>query len=310
MHMHTCIPIYFPSHIDFPLIMETMALNFPRPKLFDNIFDNSLHESKYYTPLEFNDRFTDSPENISLLHINLRSLNRNFEYFENLLYSIKFNFSVIGISETWLHNNSPQLFNIPNYTLIRADRQERRGGGVAFYIADNLKYKIRYDIKFEQAEVLFIEVINDQLKNVVIGLIYRPPNSNFELFFEHCERCLHKLAQENKHVYFLGDFNIYFLSLPRSNINADRLTQLMYSYGFCSFINKPTRINVHSSTLIDNIFSNVSIDNITGGILCSEVSDHLPVVLYVNIKYLFVNRSKMKCIVKKLLIILNFLNKT
>ena len=75
------------------------------------------------------------------------------------------------------------MFNIPNYTLIRADRQERRGGGVAFYIADNLKYKIRYDIKFEQTEVLFIEVINDQLKNVVIGLIHRPPNSNFELFF-------------------------------------------------------------------------------------------------------------------------------
>ena len=51
----------------------------------------------------------------------------------------------------------------------------------------------------------------------------------------------------------------------------------MRSYGFCSYISKPTRINVHSSTLIDNIFSNAFTKKITGGLLCSEVSDHLPI---------------------------------
>ena len=126
--------------------------------------------------------------NISLLHINSRSLNRNFEYFENLLQSLNnLNFSVIGVSETWLHHDSPQLFNLPNYTLIRADREGRRGGGVAFYIADNLKFRVRYDIKFQQTEVLFIEIDNDKLKNCVIGLIYRPPDSKFDLFYNNFE---------------------------------------------------------------------------------------------------------------------------
>lgn len=244
--------------------METMASNLPFPTSLDNIFNDSVNESKYYTPLEFNDTFKDNLDNISLLHINSRSLNRNFEYFENLLHSLNnFNFSVIGVSETWLHHDSPQLFNLPNYTLIRADREGRRGGGVAFYIADNLKFKVRYDIKFEQTEILFIEIDNDKLKNCVIGLIYRPPDSNFDLFYNNFESCLHKTSDENKHVYFLGDFNINFLSLPHDSRNSDRFIHLMRSYGFRSYISKPTRINLHSSTLIDNIFSNAFTKKVT-----------------------------------------------
>ena len=104
--------------------------------------------SNYYTPVEFNNTFSNNPDNFSLLHINSRSLNRNFEYFENLLHSLNnFEFSIIGITETWLHKNSPDMFNLPNYKFIRADRKERRGGGVAFYIAKNFNFKIRSDIK-------------------------------------------------------------------------------------------------------------------------------------------------------------------
>ena len=238
-----------------------------------------VHDSKYYTPQEFNNTFSYTPDNISLLHINSRSLNRNFEYFENLLHSLNnFSFSVIGISETWLNQNSPDIFNLPNYTFIRADRKGRRGGGVAFYIAQNLNFKIRSDIKLSQAESLFIEIDNSNLRNVIIGLIYRPPDTNCELFCDELDLHLHKIGNENKHIFILGDFNINFSPTSGSNNSIDFM-QLMYSYGFSSIINKPTRINPHSSTQIDNIFSNVHNKKTIGGILSSEVSDHLPIFL-------------------------------
>ena len=89
-----------------------------------DILVDDINESKYYTPQEFKNSFSYKPDNISLLHINSRSLNKNFEYVENLLHSLNnFAFSVIGISETWLHQNSPDMFNLPNYKLIRADRK-------------------------------------------------------------------------------------------------------------------------------------------------------------------------------------------
>ena len=246
----------------------------------DNLDDViHVHDSKYYTPLEFNNTFSYNPDNISLLHINSRSLNKNFEYFENLLHSLNnFPFSVIGISETWLHQNSPDMFNLPNYKFIRADREGRRGGGVAFYIDQSLNFKIRSDIKLKQAESLFIEINNPNLKNVIIGLLYRPPDFNCELFCDEFDLYLHKLGNENKHIFLLGDFNIN-LSPLSDNSNSTNFMQLMYSYGFLSTINKPTRINPHSSTQIDNIFSNVHNKKHTGGILCSEISDHLPIFL-------------------------------
>ena len=89
---------------------------------------------------------------------------------------------------------------------------------------------------------------------------------------------LHKIEDENKHVFIFGDFNINFLPSSENN-NSVNFMQLMYSYGFSSIINKPTRINTNSSTQIDNIFSNVYNSKSIGGILCSEVSDHLPIFL-------------------------------
>ena len=44
------------------------------------------------------------------------------------------------------------MFNLPNYKLIRADRKGRRAGGIALYVAQNLKFKVRSDVKLSHAE--------------------------------------------------------------------------------------------------------------------------------------------------------------
>ena len=62
----------------------------------DNYIENS-YNSKYYTPQEFNNMFYSNPNDISLLHANLRSLNRNFEYFENLLHTLN-NFKLLVLA--------------------------------------------------------------------------------------------------------------------------------------------------------------------------------------------------------------------
>ena len=257
-----------------------------------DIFIENSQDSKYYTPQEFSNEFNSTPDNLSLFHANIRSLNKNFEYLVDLLHSINnFPFSVIGLSETWLHENSPDMFNLPNYKLIRADRNGRRGGGVALYISQNLKFKVRTDVKLSHAESLFIEIDNSSSKNIVIGLIYRPPDSNIDLFHDELEYFLYKIGNENKHIFMLGDFNINFL--PSSdNSNSTNFMKLMYSFGFLSVINKPTRINLNSSTQIDNIFSNVHNNKTIGGILCSEVSDHLPLFLTCECKLSYPKSNK------------------
>ena len=112
----------------------------------------------------------DNLDDVKLLHINARSLSKNFDDLQNLLNSLHpFKFTIVGVTETWLHHTSPPLFDLRNYTLVRADRVRRKGGGVAFYVADHLNFKIRYDIKFDQTEVMLIEINNLQNKNLIIG---------------------------------------------------------------------------------------------------------------------------------------------
>ena len=43
-------------------------------------------------------------------------------------------------------------------------------------------------------------------------------------------------------------------------------------------ITKPTRITLHSTTLIDNSFTNVTTVNMKCGVLCNDISYHLPIV--------------------------------
>ena len=244
------------------------------------------HNSKYYSPDDFNRSLSLNPEfthpgsntylnnHFSLLHVNARSLNKNFDALELLIMSInQFPFSVIGITETWLHSNSPSIFQLQNYNFIRADRVHGKGGGVGMYINKQLRFKTRPDIHIEGAEDIFIEVINNKEKNIIIGTIYRPPHNDMDNFSGSLDATLHTVLQENKIVYLMGDYNIDLLGSSQYNT---RFINALQSNGFYPHINQPTRIFNESHTLIDNIFSNVY-QNSTNGIIYSDISDHLPI---------------------------------
>ena len=70
---------------------------------------------------------------------------------------------------------------------------------------------------------------------------------------------LGKLQHENKHVYITGDFNVNNM-LPhiKSSLNRQDFMNIFSSSFFSPLITKPTRVNDHSATLIDNIYCNIT----------------------------------------------------
>uniref|UniRef100_A0A8C6WF21 Reverse transcriptase domain-containing protein n=1 Tax=Neogobius melanostomus TaxID=47308 RepID=A0A8C6WF21_9GOBI len=70
----------------------------------------------------------------------------------------------------------------------------------------------------------------------------------------------------------------------------------MYSLSLFPLITRPTRINAHGATLIDNIFTNV-LNNMTSGILINDISDHLPVLAQFDIQQKS-NKNKSNTMVK------------
>ena len=74
---------------------------------------------------------------LSILHLNIRSIKKNFENFKLFLSSLSFDFSVICFSETWLHESSltsQSLDELPHYKSIYQIKNYGKGGGVSIYI--------------------------------------------------------------------------------------------------------------------------------------------------------------------------------
>ena len=95
----------------------------------------------------------------------------------NLLSCLDIKFSIIGISETWLSDSSYST-DIEGYKFIHKHRQNRTEGGVGLYVSNDLEFKQREDLSISNADIvesLFTEVIRPREKNIVVGIMYRPP---------------------------------------------------------------------------------------------------------------------------------------
>ena len=82
--------------------------------------------------------------------------------------------------ETWLQDKTEALYHLPGYNFISAPRKNNRRGGVGVYLKDAYKYTVRNDIcklNATSAEILPIEIIIPNSQNVIIIIMYKPPDS-------------------------------------------------------------------------------------------------------------------------------------
>ncbi len=101
----------------------------------------------------------------------------------------------ILLCETFLTNESSDLFNIPGFPLFYKCQQGEQRGRVAIYAKDSLKYKLRDDFSLfyeGQFESFFLEVMCGKTSTMV-GEIYRIPNANEDISIERYENVLNRL---------------------------------------------------------------------------------------------------------------------
>jgi hypothetical protein len=216
---------------------------------------------------------------LNIGHANVRSLNSNFVDFTQFVKEV----DIMGVSETWLNPDySSNFVNICGYTLVRNDR-DGRGGGVALYIANSIKYKLYETASLLNGlEQLWIIVILKSSK-LAIGIIYKPPSASL--------RCLKELADVLDHVcvsydsvLFLGDVNINFLNAKAANVTF--FTDLLNTYNLTQLVTAPTRVTRNSESLIDIVC-------VSSDLRCVQcvnkdmngISDHMLIVCEVEVEY-------------------------
>ena len=271
------------SSLNYDPLFSSHNLSLTRSDDIDpdvNFCSDDVH-CDYYIEDKFNEMLRNDnlcDEDFSLLHLNIRSLQRNLNSLSILLTCLNIKFSLIGVSETWLNDYSHSV-DIDGFNFIHKHRPNRTGGGVGLYISDNLDFKIRADLSFDDidvAESLFIEISRPHGKNIIGGVIYRPPNQRVGDFVSKHNDLLAKISRENKICFIMGDFNLNLINFQHHQ-NTGEFLDGLHSYMFFPMITRPTRITSHTATLLDNIFANKFFDHSRSGLLIIDVSDHLPV---------------------------------
>ena len=155
--------------------------------------DFSSLETSYLSPSEIYKNFQNFyKESFSVLHLNIGSMNKNLETFQDFYRSLNTIFSIICLTETWIDDsniNQSSLSRLEGYTSVHKIRKYRNGGEIVIFIRDSLLYELHDELSIncEDIEFLSTEILNSQTRNIIFNVAYRSPDGDLkvcETFFK------------------------------------------------------------------------------------------------------------------------------
>ena len=148
MNSKVFIPFEISESIDTPLTEMDPDIQY---------YSNSNY---YYLEDQFISKVAEQKNcnRLSFFHLNVKSIPNCFDELEMYINSLKLEFTMIALTETWLDQSKQDLYNIPKYNCINRFRKQRRVGGVSLYIKNDIKFINRPDLEYFDAEMesLFI----------------------------------------------------------------------------------------------------------------------------------------------------------
>ena len=193
---------------------------------------------QYFTTNEFcKQKFCDT-KSVSILHLNIHSIQLHIEDLRIVLQILNFNFDIIAISESKLQDGiEPQIditlngFQTPISTPTKASK-----GGVLLYVANHINFKPRPDLniyKSKELESAFIEIIEPGEANSIIGVIYRHSCMDTTSFNkDFLKKLLFNLSREsnNKNIFIAGDFNFDLIKVSSNDDTAEFFNNMTYNF--------------------------------------------------------------------------------
>ena len=109
-------------------------------------------------------------------------------------------------------------------------------------------------------------------QNAIVGIKYRPPNRDINVFNENLGWIVDQIQSKNKLCYLLSDYNVNLLNCDKLNPTGQlfdkhdptrQVFDMMTTNGFFPTITRPNRVTATSAILTDNIFINNFLDGST-----------------------------------------------
>lgn len=274
--------------------------------LFD--LDNDDHSNfqqihsrcEYFLPEQYKNKYMTS-KSISIFHQNCRSLSANWQSFYHLISDLTSetnSFDIIGISEIFSTIKKNKL-NLDGYhEVVYKVRDNCSHGGVGLFIKDDINFEIRNDLSVfipHIFESLFVQIRDTKYSNMIVGVIYRPPDADMDVFSSTLSSLLDQIEQTKAKCVIMGDMNIDLLKERSQDVSTSSgYLDTLISSGFVPVITKPTRFGDTSATLIDHIYINDVRNEMTSGIIINDVADHLGVFIDLGLNITCKHKNNIK----------------
>ena len=209
---------------------------------------------------------------LKFIHQNIGSIRGKLDEL-NIVVSQCPNLHILVFTETWLNNSiADGEISLPGYKILRSDRPNGKGGGIAVYVKGSLSIIRRVDLEQQfPGECILLEILLPKAKGILFGTFYRPPSQTD--FMNPFRDVLESASAENKELIVTGDFNCDFLVKSCSK-ETKGLQEIFRNFGLTQLIDKATKTAKESSTLPD-LFASNSSGNITfTNVVVSSLSDH------------------------------------
>ena len=121
---------------------------------------------------------------------------------------------------------------------------------------------------------------NQKIRQIIIGSLYRPPNTKPNDFINQYKHMLHELYKEKNKEIILG--MDHSLNLLKTNTHKDTQDFLDINFNNNIFpcITQPTRITKSMADLIDNVFISQQLHkSFDSCIVIYDISDHMPSIV-------------------------------
>lgn len=227
---------------------------------------------------------------LKVVHLNCGSLVNKIDLIRYTVLQ-ESNIDIFCVTESWLKPyHGDELCRVANYNMCRLDRDRKHksgayvhGGGIIIYVHSNLSFEfVDNFISTFDIELCSLVITNENMKKILLCVVYRPPSGNLAVFFDKLTSIFEKLnsTERNFNTIMCGDFNI---DVSKESLRGVSLIKRFCSnFGYSQLIDCPTRYGFgENSSIIDLFFTDCKYVASSGAI-DFNCSDHLPT--YVTIK--------------------------
>lgn len=212
----------------------------------------SIYKDVY--PCDLRNNIECSPGKILIIHINIRSIQKNVDELKIFLADLNTEVHIITLSECWLQEGVKVVLD--GFSAVQSTCGLNKASGVMIFVNNKLSFEIINTNNQMNFDSLFIKIDgqNMQKHSTVVGVIYRSPTSDVNIFLANLRLLLIHLVSLKDALILTGDWNINMQNIgsPISHLLAD----IAADSALIQIIETPTRVTGNCSSILHVIFVN------------------------------------------------------